>query len=248
MLFFGVSILVQIFCAVHVIRNGRNSLWIMVIVFFSLIGCAAYFAVEILPTMRNNRHVRHMRAVATSKMDPERELRHALDQLSVADTVANQIAVADAYADLGRFHDALPLYREAIARTPGDDSITSTKLALALFETGQAAASLAELDKLPNGRNTADNDRKALLRARLFETLDRTDEAAAIYEDIVTRVPGEEARCRYAALLIGQGHPAKARLVLEEVEQRMKRLDRTQRAAEADMYDWAMAELSRLRG
>ena len=40
---------------------------------------------------------------------------------------------------------------------------------------------------------------------------------------------------------------ASAREVLEEVEKRMKRLDRQQRAAEADMYRWAMDQLARLR-
>jgi hypothetical protein len=36
-------------------------------------------------------------------------------------------------------------------------------------------------------------------------------------------------------------------VLLEEVESRMKRLDRQQRAAEADMYRWAMDELAKLR-
>lgn len=35
--------------------------------------------------------------------------------------------------------------------------------------------------------------------------------------------------------------------VLEEVEQRMKHLDRHQRAAEADMYRWATDTLAKLR-
>jgi hypothetical protein len=35
--------------------------------------------------------------------------------------------------------------------------------------------------------------------------------------------------------------------VLEEVEARMKRLDRQQRMADADMYRWASETLGRLR-
>jgi len=60
-------------------------------------------------------------------------------------------------------------------------------------------------------------------------------------------MPGEEARCRYAALLIDQGWDRKALVVLEEVEKRMKRMDRQQRAAEADMYRWAAETLAGLR-
>jgi len=35
--------------------------------------------------------------------------------------------------------------------------------------------------------------------------------------------------------------------VLEEVEKRMKQMDRQQRAAEVDMYRWAMETLAGLR-
>ena len=60
-------------------------------------------------------------------------------------------------------------------------------------------------------------------------------------------LPGEEARCRYAALLLAQGWENKARKQLEEVEARARRLDRGQRAAEADMYRWAADTLAQLR-
>lgn len=37
------------------------------------------------------------------------------------------------------------------------------------------------------------------------------------------------------------------RRLLDEVEHRLKRMDRHQRAPHAAMYDWAMAELPKLR-
>lgn len=43
------------------------------------------------------------------------------------------------------------------------------------------------------------------------------------------------------------GKRGQARLVLEEVEQRMKRIDRQSRNASAPMYDWAIKELTALR-
>ena len=73
------------------------------------------------------------------------------------------------------------------------------------------------------------------------------DEALAIYRDIVTRMPGEEARCRYAGLLLDLGRKREAQGVLEEVEDRMKRLDNYQRRADADMYRWAVDKLKELR-
>jgi hypothetical protein len=60
-------------------------------------------------------------------------------------------------------------------------------------------------------------------------------------------LPGDEARCRFAALLLKLERNDDARRVLEDVEHRMKYIDRQTRMAEAPMYEWAMRELTALR-
>jgi hypothetical protein len=144
--------------------------------------------------------------------------------------------------------EAVPLYRESLRMTVGDPDIrTQGKLANALYETGQSTEALALLDDSQAPLGQSERDRQQLLRAKTLEHLGRTDEALELYADVVTRMPGEEARCRYAALLIAQGWDRKALVVLEEVEKRMKRMDRQQRTAEADMYRWATEALAGLR-
>jgi hypothetical protein len=102
------SILVQILCAVHCVRGGRNQLWLMVIIFLSLPGCAAYAFFEILPEFIGSRTVRKARSAATKTFDPERELRRVRQQLDTADTAANHGALGDALGDLGRWAEAIP--------------------------------------------------------------------------------------------------------------------------------------------
>ncbi len=242
-----VSVLIQLACAIHVIRSGRNQTWIMVIMFLPLAGAAAYFILEIMPGLRGNRHVRTVHAKAVSRLDPERDLRGARDALSLADTVANRILMADALAGLDRYEEAVSYYREALARSPGGDDRTKAKLARALIETGEAAEAERLVEEIAPPTGIGEQNRLAMLRARILEAQGKIAPAMPIYADLVTRYPGEEARCRYAALLLQTGDRRRARDVLEEVEQRMKRLDRTQRAAEADMYDWAMDQLRSLR-
>lgn len=237
---------IQVMLIIDVIRNGRNQLWIMALMFLPGPSTIAYIVIEVYPRLRGNRHVRTVRAKAVAAIDPEREVRAARDQLDLADTAANRIRLADALAALGRYGEALPLLHEAIERGPADMR-TGEKLARAQFETGDGASALATLDANPPASAQSDRDRQGLLRARILEALGRKEEALAMYADLVTRLPGEEGRCRYAALLLDQGWDKKARVVLEEVEARMKRLDRQQRAAEADMYRWAMDRLGELR-
>lgn len=243
----GGTIVCQIACVVHCVRNGRNTFWIWPLVFFPMVGCVAYFIVEVMPGMGGNRHVRTMRAQAAKAIDPEREVRLARDALGLADTVANRIRLADALAAVRRSAEAIPLYRDAIAAQALPDGRTEAKLAFALFEEGQTDEAQAVIDRIEPPSGQSDRDRLSLLRARIYEHLGHRDEALAIYKDIVTRVPGEEARCRYAALLIELGRKREALGVLEEVEDRMKRLDRYQRQADAEMYRWAIDKLRELR-
>ncbi|QIG80332.1 tetratricopeptide repeat protein [Stakelama tenebrarum] len=247
MIFYIATLLIQIFCIVHVIRTGRNGLWVLALIFLPMISAIAYFLVEILPGSGSNRHVRAARATAIRTFDPQRELREARDQLDLADTVANRMRVADALVALEQYGEAVPLYREAIARSAGGDARIQVKLARALFETGDTGAALAELDSLEPATVQSDRDQRQLLRARILEDMGRKEEALPLFADVASRYPGEEARCRYAALLLELGHQREALEVLEEVESRMKRLDRRQRAADANMYRWAMDELRKLR-
>lgn len=243
---FGVAILaVQIFCIVDVIRNRKNSVWIMALVFLPVASAVAYFIVEILPGFRHNRHVRVAKQQIVSKLDPERELRAAQGQLEIADTMANHLRLADALTELGRHKDALKHYQRGAGAIP--DFRTGEKLARSLFLNDRTRDALNVLDKLPAVGGQSDRDRVALLRARILEETGQNDEALGIYADVSERLPGDEARCRYAALLLKVGRRGEAQRVLEDVEHRLKYVDRHTRAAEAPMYDWAMRELSALR-
>jgi FimV-like protein len=244
----ALSILVQIACAVHCVRSGRNPLWIWVIIFFSLLGCLAYFFFEIAPGLAGRREVRAAKRAAVKVLDPERELRRAREAVEVADTAANRIALADALVALGRWSEAIPHYDIAEARAPGVDRPTRFKLARACFESGKSARARELLEKLPTSGSQSENDRAAMLLARLLEEDGETRRALALYAELGERMPGAEAQCRQAALLIAAGRRAEAFAPLAEAERRAKRMDRSERAKEAEMYDWAAQSLAELRG
>jgi hypothetical protein len=245
MLYFGASIALQLICALHVMRTGRNQMWLMIILFLSVIGCIAYFLIEVLPSHGGNRYVRHARAQVGAKLNPEKTLRAAQDALRLADTAANRIAVADALAALGRHTEAVPYYRQALSTMRSDHS-TAFKLAQSLFEIGQPAETLKLLRDMPDALG-AMADRRNLLRARALGETGEDAEARAIFEDVMTRLAGDETRCHYAHFLLDRGDKARARQILEEVQQRAKRLHPLQRAESAEMYRWADTQLKALR-
>lgn len=245
MILYLLIIAFQVYCIVDVIRRGRSAIWIMALVFLPLASGIAYLIIEILPTLQGNRHVRVARQKIVDTIDPERELREAQRALDVTDTMANRLRVADALTVLGRHSEALPLYERGAGSRP--DLRTGEKLARSLFLNDRSQKALSLLDGLPKSTSQSDSDRVKLLRARILEDVGRNDEALENYADVADRLPGDEARCRYAGLLLKVGRKAEARKVLEDVEHRLKFVDRRSRSAEAAMYDWAMRELAGLR-
>lgn len=246
MILYAAIIAVQVALIIDVIRHGANRIWIMALMFLPLASTIAYVIVEVLPRMKHNRHVRQAQAQIIEKLDPERELRFAREALDIAQTAANRIRYADALVSRGRHAEALPYYRDAIGAGKADYR-TGEKLARCQYLSDRSEEALATLDAMTPPSAPSDKDRIALLRARILEDLGRDDEAGAIYTDLVDRYPGDEVRCRYAGLLLKQGRKTQARRLLDEVEHRLKRMDRHQRVADAPMYDWAMTKLKELR-
>jgi hypothetical protein len=248
MVFFVVTILIQICCVVHLIRNHNNSLWLWAIILLPIAGSAAYIVVEVLPGLGQRREVRAAKAAAIRKLDPDRDLRAAREAVEIADTAANRTDLGDALADKGDWADAAVHYRAALAKMPAPDRATQVKLARALFESREPDSAIKIIEALPESGSMTENDRTKLLLARALQEIGEAGRALAIYGEIGPRLAGAEAQCRHAALLIDQGRGREALPLLEETERRAKRLDRSTRAREGDMYDWAARMLAELRG
>lgn len=239
------SVLIQVLTVVHIIRHGRNQAWVLAAVMLSIPGCIAYFVIEVAPGLWGGRTAAAARGRVVKALDPERELRAARDALDLADTPLNHARVADALVELDRAGDAVVHYEAALGGIQSGNVRTLFKLASALLDSGNAARALQVAEPLPTAESS-DGDRNALLRAKILEALGRAPDAMRIYADLVTRVPGEEVRCRYANLLMVAGRTGEARQLLREVGDRARRLSRQQRADQARMYDWAASELVRI--
>jgi hypothetical protein len=240
-------LLLQIACVVHCVRGGRSGMWIMVILFFPVLGSLAYAWFEILPGYLGRREVRRVKEAAARVLDPERGVRAAGEAVETADTIDTRTRLGDALAELGRWAEAIRHYDIADGRTTGPDRALRFRLARACFEGGKDKRARQLLESLPASASASENDRAALLLARVLEQDGEVDRAMEIYADVGKRLPGAEAQCRQAALLLKLGRKSSALPVLIEVEKRVKRMDSAERAKESDMYAWAARSLAELR-
>jgi hypothetical protein len=234
--------LLQIICVVHVVRAGRNFLWIYVLLFLPGFGVLAYVAVEILPGLFRSRTARGLQSSAVSTLDPGRELRHRRQALEEADTVDNRRLLAEALLEYGQPAEAMELYRGILTGIHADDPGMLLGMARAAYGTGQFDLALRTVRQLGETNPRYQPVEAQLLHAMTLEGLGRDDEAAKDYAALVDLAPGEEVRCRYALLLKRHGDRNAAKALFDEILTRSRRSPRHYRRREREWIDIARRE------
>ncbi len=108
------SIIVQVALIIHVVKTGRNQIWIWVLALLSLPGAIAYIAVEIVPELFRSRTAQRAARGLRKAMDPARELRRYESEARVAGNVASRQRYAQELVHHQRYEEAIGQYREAL--------------------------------------------------------------------------------------------------------------------------------------
>jgi hypothetical protein len=218
-LLFIVSLLIQAGFIIHVIKTGRNQLWIWVLVIpgLAFAGILAYIVVEILPELFGSRAARRTARGFRKAMDPGADLRRYENEARVAGNVASRQRYAEELVRHGRYDEGIAQYREALTGLYEHDPNLMLGLAQAQFGKGDAAGARATLDELirlnPEFRSPVGH----LLYARALEAEGNVQKAMEEYRVLATSYPGAEAAVRYAQLLQAQGQRAEAQRVAREL-------------------------------
>jgi hypothetical protein len=216
-LLFVSMIIIQVALIIHVVKTGRNQIWIWVLALLSLPGAIAYIAVEILPELLRSRTAQRTARGLRKAMDPGRDLRRYESEARIAGNVASRQRYAQELVRHQRYDEAIGQYREALTGLYEHDPNLMLGLAQAQFGKGDAAAARATLDQLiqrnPDFRSPAGH----LLYARALEAEGNVPKALEEYAVLAPAYPGAEAAVRYAQLLQAQGRRAEAQKVAREL-------------------------------
>jgi hypothetical protein len=234
--------LLQITCIIHALRSGRDRTWVYILLFLPGIGALAYLGLEVLPGLLGSRTGRSLQHQAIRRLDPTREVRRRREALEEADTVDNHRLLAEALADAGEFTDAVEIYRGILTGIHADDPGMLLGMSKAAFAAGLFDEALHTVLRLGETNPTYQPVEAQLLYARTLEALGRDDEAARQYDQLVTRAPGEEVRCRYALLLQRRGRALEAMGLFKEILTRSRRAPGHYRRQEREWIDIAGRE------
>ena len=210
--------IVQALLIIHVIRSGRNPLWIWVLLLLPFgLGAIAYLSVEVVPQLLRSRAARRTAQSFRRAVDPTAELRRFESRVRVGGDVASRQRYAEELVRHARYDEAIGQYREALTGLYEHDPNLMLGLAQAQFAKGDAAAARATLDELirlnPDFRSPAGH----LLYARSLEAEGNVAKALEEYRVLAPSYPGAEAAVRYAQLLKAQGRPAEAQQLAREL-------------------------------
>jgi hypothetical protein len=243
MLFYIIGIAISIPLIVHVIKTGRNTIWVFVMLAFPIIGSAVYFFVEVFPDLKSSRtSQRAMRGLRTT-LDPEGDLRKLENEVKVTGNVQSRQRYADELLRLGRAPEAVSVYKSCLTGLFADDPKLLLGYARSQFAAGDAAGSRRTLDELIAKNPDFKSADGHLLYARAVESEGDFEKALSEYATLVEYYPGAEAAVRYAKLLKRQGQHEQARQVLEGLLERAKFAPSHYRKAQREWLDEAAAEL-----
>jgi hypothetical protein len=238
------SIAIQAGLIVHVIKTGRNMLWIWAIALLPLVGPIAYVVVEVLPEALGGRTARRARSGMQRMMDPDRELRRASAEVEISGNVDARRRLAEELLERNQYDAAIEVYQGGLKGIFEHDPTLLLGLARAHFGKQDYAAARLTLERLTQHNPDFKSADAQLLYARTLEAQDALDEAERAYATLAPGYPGAEARLRYGLLLKRRGKIADAQRVLKDLLDGAKLGPAHYRRAQAEWLERARRELS----
>jgi len=219
---FIISIVFQVLLVVHIVKTGRNTTWIWIVVMLPFAGSIAYAIVELLPGILSSKTGRKASRSLVRAVNPNRDLKQAVNHYSVTDTVENSMRLAAELLEKKQFAEAKQLYEKCLKGVHEYDPFVMFGLAKAEFALQNYSATRDVLDRLIEHNPQFKNPDAHLLYARAQEALGETEKALHEYQALHQYFPGPEPTYHYAMLSKQQGDSALAKELLEDIVRKEK--------------------------
>ena len=242
-LIFILTLALQAALIVHVIKTGRNNLWIWAIALLPAAGSIAYIGVEILPEIFGGRTGRRTRASVQRIIDPDRDLRQAAAAVELSGNVDARRRLAEELYERGQYTEATAVYEGGLKGIFEHDPVLLLGLARSRFASGDFGSVRTSLEQLMLHNPQFKSADGHLLYARTLEAQDALEEAEHEYAAVAPAYPGAEAKVRYALLLRRRGKLDEARRILKDLVDGARLAPAHYRKAQSAWLDRARREL-----
>lgn len=241
--------LVQIALIVHVLRTGRNTYWVIILLIAPFgVGALAYLIVEVLPDLMSNRRARSAVRGITKTLNPGADLRQRQREHKLFGSVDATRRLAGELVDSGRYAEAIEHYESALAGLYETDPDLLLGLANAQFGNQRYEEARQTLDLLIDKNPHFKSPDGHLLYARTVEACGDDEKALDEYKTVADYYAGAEARLRYGLILERLNNSEAALAEFEEIITAAELAPRHYRKAQRDWIDQARSGIKRLAG
>ncbi len=240
--------LVQIGLIVHVLRTGRNTYWIFILLIAPGIGGLAYLIVELLPDLMNNRRARSAVRGVTKTLNPGADLRQRQREHKLSGSVDATRHLAGELLESGHYAEAIEHYESALTGLYETDPDLLLGLASAQFRDEKFAEARQTLDRLIEKNPDFKSPDGHLLYARTVEACGDDKKALAEYKTVADYYAGAEAQLRYGLILERLNNSEAALAEFEEIITAAELAPRHYRKAQRDWISQAKDAIKRLAG
>ena len=184
--------------------------------FLPVLGIAIYFFREILPEVNRGDFSGNLQGV----FFPKARIRDRERRLRISDSVTNRLALSDAYAEQGRFAEAIPLVQSSLTDLYASDPDLLLRMARLSYFNGQFSESAdyfaRGLYPESKGLNRMEDE---ILYARAVEGTGDKAAAETMYQKAIRKHQSLEARYWYGLLLKQEGRFKEARDQFQTVKE-----------------------------
>lgn len=179
MLRFYIPVLIlQAFCLYHAYKNQSEQRWLWIILFFPLFGCLIY----LYDAFYSRRNLAGITETVQAAVTSNYKIEKLEKEWQFSDNVATKTRLADAYAEVGRYKDAIKLYNSCLEGFMADDPVLQMKLLDAYFADEDFPSTIKVGEKLESASDFKNSPEKiayawALHHAGQSELAEKTFEA-----------------------------------------------------------------------
>ncbi|PQJ69469.1 hypothetical protein [Polaribacter butkevichii] len=210
MFYYYFIIAFQVFCVYHAYKNKNNFYWYFIIFFIPLLGCIIYLLTQVI----NKKDVSNITEELTTIINPSKKIKDLEKALEFSNTFQNKINLADGYAEIKDFKNAIIQYEEALDSNFKDEPYTLNKLIRCYFEIKNFDKVVEYSQKINLEKDFKDT---IYFYGLALEQKGKFEEAEIELKKIDKRYSNYDERLEFSKFLIRRDKKAAAKEVLKEI-------------------------------
>jgi len=209
---FSFMFALQAFCLYHAYNNRSDQKWYYLIVLVPYIGCFIY----LYDAFYSRRSVTQVTEAFKQVVNSNYKIEQLEKEAKFNNSATNNIRLADAYMEVGRYAEAADLYYGCRVGFLAEDEALSKKLVNAYYLAGEfdkCEALGAEISNMKSFKNSVER----ISLAWSLHQLGKSNEAKAHFEDMNKTFTNYDQRLAYCDFLIATNDLSSAKELANEL-------------------------------